>query len=76
MEFVGELDNRNIDCGGEWRLERLPTPEEAALIRKIFGLRKSPNLSDERKEALKQYLKLGSERKADRPGYESAVGAS
>lgn len=38
---------------GEFKLDRMPTADEAETVRKLVGLNKRPELSDERRNALK-----------------------
>jgi hypothetical protein len=42
--------------GGLFTLDRMPTADEARLIRKVVGLKKKPDLSPELRQSLKQRL--------------------
>jgi len=44
---------QNGDFDGAFRLDRLPTPDEAASIRKALGIGKAPNFHDEFRERLR-----------------------
>ena len=42
------------DTEGVFKLDRLPTEDEAALIRDVLGIRRRPNYSEETLERLRQ----------------------
>lgn len=59
------LSTANASVCGEFRLNRLPSPKEAAAIRKVLQLRERRLLTEEQKQALRDRFRTPSKNKTE-----------
>jgi hypothetical protein len=59
------LSTRKASVSGEFRLDRMPTAEEAKAIRKVLQMRQKRILTEEQKQALVTRLSKGKEKQTE-----------